>query len=76
MVQQTGKYKSLIEEYIEATVEETYNNKYDSWNSNYDDFFGGPMNQIETDPNDIFANRLGNYIPQQKGMYDIFASGQ
>ena len=26
MVQQTSKYKSMMEEYIEATVEESYNN--------------------------------------------------
>ena len=71
MVQQTGKYKSMIEEYIEATIEEGYNNKYNLWNSNNDDFFGGPMNPpMET--NDIFANRLGVYMPQQGGMYDIF----
>jgi hypothetical protein len=71
MVQQTGKYKSMIEEYIEATIEEGYNNKYNLLNSNNNDFFGGSMNP-QMDTNDIFANRLGGYIPQQGGMYDIF----
>lgn len=68
MVQQTSKYKSMMEEYIEATVEESYNNKWAS-DQNWDYF--GPQVSSPTQE-DIFKNRLGSYVPQQGGMYDIF----
>lgn len=68
MVQQTSKYKSMMEEYIEATVEESYNNKWAS-DQNWDYF--GPQVSNPTQE-DIFTNRLGSYVPQQGGMYDIF----
>lgn len=68
MVQQTSKYKSMMEEYIEATVEESYNNKWAS-NQNWDYFGSQVSNPIQEN---IFTNRLGSYVPQQGGMYDIF----
>ena len=75
MVQQTGKYKSLIEEYIESEVEDSYNNK---WGDRNFDYFGNnsPMFPPMNNGDDIFANRLGGYMPQQKGTYDIFSTGQ
>ena len=75
MVQQTGKYKSLIEEYIESEVEDNYNNK---WGDRSFDYFGdnSPMFPPINNGDDIFANRLGGYVPSQKGTYDIFAIGQ
>jgi len=75
MVQQTGKYKSLIEEYIESEVEDSYNNK---WGDRSFDYFGdnSPMFPPMNNGDDIFANRLGGYVPSQKGTYDIFAPGQ
>lgn len=75
MVQQTGKYKSLIEEYIESEVEDSYNNK---WGDRNFDYFGdnSPMFPPMNNGDDIFANRLGGYVPSQKGTYDIFAAGQ
>jgi hypothetical protein len=75
MVQQTGKYKSLIEEYIESEVEDSYNNK---WGDRSFDYFGdnSPMFPPMNNGDDIFVNRLGGYIPNQKGTYDIFAAGQ
>ena len=68
MVQQTSKYKSMMEEYIEATVEESYNNKWAS-DQNWDYFGPQVSNPMQED---IFKNRLGSYVPQQGGMYDIF----
>ena len=68
MVQQTSKYKSMMEEYIEATVEESYNNKWAS-NQNWDYFGSQVSNPMQEN---IFTNRLGSYVPQQGGMYDIF----
>ena len=68
MVQQTSKYKSMMEEYIEATVEESYNNKWVS-NQNWDYFGSQVSNPMQEN---IFTNRLGSYVPQQGGMYDIF----
>ena len=68
MVQQTSKYKSMMEEYIEATVEESYNNKWTS-NQNWDYFGSQVSNPMQEN---IFTNRLGSYVPQQGGMYDIF----
>jgi len=68
MVQQTSKYKSMMEEYIEATVEESYNNKWAS-DQNWDYFGSQVSNPMQED---IFKNRLGSYVPQQGGMYDIF----
>ena len=68
MVQQTSKYKSMMEEYIEATVEESYNNKWAS-DQNWDYFGPQISNPMQED---IFKNRLGSYVPQQGGMYDIF----
>ena len=68
MVQQTSKYKSMMEEYIEATVEESYNNKWAS-NQNWDYFGSQVSNPMQED---IYKNRLGSYVPQQGGMYDIF----
>ena len=68
MVQQTSKYKSMMEEYIEATVEESYNNKWAS-NQNWDYFGSQVSNPMQEN---IFTNRLGSYVPQQVGMYDIF----
>ena len=68
MVQQTSKYKSMMEEYIEATVEESYNNKWAS-DQNWDYFGSQASNPMQED---IFKNRLGSYVPQQGGMYDIF----
>ena len=68
MVQQTSKYKSMMEEYIEATVEESYNNKWAS-DQNWDYFGPQASNPMQED---IFKNRLGTYVPQQGGMYDIF----
>ena len=68
MVQQTSKYKSMMEEYIEATVEESYNNKWVS-DQNWDYFGPQVSNPMQED---IFKNRLGSYVPQQGGMYDIF----
>ena len=68
MVQQTSKYKSMMEEYIEATVEESYNNKWAS-NENWDYFGSQVSNPMQEN---IFTNRLGSYVPQQGGMYDIF----
>ena len=75
MVQQTGKYKSLIEEYLESEVEDNYNNK---WGDRNFDYFGdnSPMFPPMNNGDDIFANRLGGYVPSQKGTYDIFAPGQ
>lgn len=75
MVQQTGKYKSLIEEYLESEVEDNYNNKWGERNFDYFDN-SGPMFPSMGGGDDIFANRLGGYMPSQKGTYDIFASGQ
>ena len=68
MVQQTSKYKSMMEEYIEATVEESYNNKWAS-GQNWDYFGSQVSNPMQEN---IFTNRLGSYVPQQGGMYDIF----
>ena len=68
MVQQTSKYKSMMEEYIEATVEESYNNKWASA-QNWDYFGSQVSNPMQEN---IFTNRLGSYVPQQGGMYDIF----
>ena len=68
MVQQTSKYKSMMEEYIEATVEESYNNKW-AYNQNWDYFGSQVSNPMQEN---IFTNRLGSYVPQQGGMYDIF----
>jgi len=68
MVQQTSKYKSMMEEYIEANVEESYNNKWAS-DQNWDYFGPQISNPMQED---IFKNRLGSYIPQQGGIYDIF----
>ena len=64
MVQQTSKYKSLIEEYIESEVEDNYNNKY-NFDNNFDYF--------DYDTN-IFNNRLGGYLSQSNGMFDIFSN--
>ena len=58
----------MMEEYIEATVEESYNNKWAS-NQNWDYFGSQVSNPMQEN---IFTNRLGSYVPQQGGMYDIF----
>ncbi len=73
MVQQTGKYKSLIEEYIESEIENSYSNKWNNYDMNNFNYFSEVQNN---NYNDIFSNRLGNYIPQQKGMFDIFSTIQ
>ncbi len=68
MVQQTGKYKALMDEYLEANIEAAVDNKWDQPNNEFNEasIYGLPPLGLNGE------NNLFGTVPQTGGMYDIF----
>jgi len=68
MVQQTGKYKALMDEYLEANIEAAVDNKWDQPNNEFNEtsIYGLPPLGLNGE------NSLFRAAPQTGGMYDIF----
>jgi hypothetical protein len=68
MVQQTGKYKALMDEYLEANIEAAVDNKWDQPNKEFNEasIYGLPSLGLNGE------NSLFGSMPQTGGMYDIF----